>query len=83
MSKNYVKCDATQLSKCDAPLAFSLTFIFAAISIQHRLEHLPPSLSLSLPPSLSLSVYCTVSEAYRLATTIKVHQVSSSRERGW
>lgn len=65
MSKNDVKCDTMQFcstiiwcnflsnTKCDVPLAFSLTFIVAAISIQQRLEH-PLSLFHSLSVSFSL-----------------------------
>lgn len=54
--------------------------------IEHFLQHPPASQSLILTPFLScppLLAVCRIGEAYRLATTIKVQQVSAGSSHHW
>lgn len=56
------------------------------VYIEHFLQRPPASHSLTLSPFLScplLLTVCRIGEAYRLATTIKVQQVSGGSSHHW
>lgn len=55
----------------------------ATVTIMNISSLPPPILSRFLPPPSTLLTVCRIGEAYRLATTIKVQQVSGGSSHHW